>query len=62
MAGLQVRNIPGVSWPSIPRGEVSQLWAMFLELGRTQWLSPQAISSMAPPWARRVGAAEDCRC
>src|SRR5436190_19042026 len=43
MAGLQVRNIPGVGWPGIPRGEVSQLWAMFLELGRTQWLSPQAV-------------------
>lgn len=40
MAPLQVRSINGDTWPGVPRAEVSQLWTMFLELERTQWLPP----------------------
>ena len=43
MKGLHLRSIPGGVWPGIPRGEVSQLWSMFLELERTQWLSPEEL-------------------
>src|SRR3989442_1154501 len=43
MAAFHVRNLLGVSWPGLPAPEVSQLWAMFLELERTQWLDPAAI-------------------
>lgn len=43
MEGLHLRSIPGTIWPGVPRGEVSQLWAMFLELDRTQWLDPAEV-------------------
>ena len=29
MANFHVHTIPGVAWPPVPRGEVSQMWAMF---------------------------------
>jgi len=43
MAPFYLSSIPGDVWPGIPRSEVSQLWTMFLELERTQWLDPIAI-------------------
>jgi phenylacetate-CoA ligase len=43
MPSFPLRTIPGSAWPAILRGEVGQLWAMFLELQRTQWLSPVEI-------------------
>ncbi|MBI1829885.1 MAG: phenylacetate--CoA ligase family protein [Planctomycetes bacterium] len=43
MGNVHVRSIPGSVWPAIPRGDVSQLWAIYLELERTQWLSPEEI-------------------
>jgi phenylacetate-CoA ligase len=43
MQGLSVRSIPGAAWPAMPRGDVSQLWAMCVELERTQWLEPAQI-------------------
>ncbi|MFL5244187.1 MAG: phenylacetate--CoA ligase family protein [Gemmataceae bacterium] len=44
MAHLQLNKVPGNAWPGVPRGEISQLWAMVLELERTQWLKPDALA------------------
>jgi len=43
MEGLHLRSIHGDTWPGVPRAEVSQLWTMFLELERTQWLKPAEL-------------------
>src|SRR5207253_1551325 len=43
MADFPWRSIAGSVWPAIPRGEVSQLWAIFQELRRTQRLDPAQI-------------------
>lgn len=43
MITLPVRSLPGLAWPVIPAVGVSQLWALHLELERSQWLDPQAI-------------------
>ena len=40
MEPFHLHSIPGSTWPAIPRGDVSQMWSMYLELERTQWLSP----------------------
>jgi phenylacetate-CoA ligase len=40
MMDFHLHSLPGSIWPSIPGGEVSQLWAMYLELDRTQWHRP----------------------
>ena len=38
MGPYQLLSIPGDAWPGVPRPEVAQLWAVFQELERTQWL------------------------
>jgi phenylacetate-CoA ligase len=43
MAFIPLRKIPGQSWPELPPAIVSPLWAMYLELERTQWLAPAEI-------------------
>jgi len=43
MSFFHLRTIPGNTWPPIPGNEISQLWAMYLELERTQWLDPAEI-------------------
>src|SRR5713226_8873859 len=40
MSFFHLRTITGNTWPPIPGNEISQLWAMYLELERTQWLDP----------------------
>ena len=43
MSFFPLRRIPGMSWPNVPPGPVSQLWGMYLRLEQTQWLSPEEI-------------------
>jgi phenylacetate-CoA ligase len=43
MSFFRLRTISGTAWPAIPRGDISQLWAMYLELERTQWLDRAAL-------------------
>jgi phenylacetate-CoA ligase len=43
MGFFPLRQIPGVAWPGIPDGALAQLWAMYLELERTQWLGPEEL-------------------
>lgn len=37
---FRLRSPAGAVWPRIPTAEVSQVWAAYQELDRTQWLSP----------------------
>jgi phenylacetate-coenzyme A ligase PaaK-like adenylate-forming protein len=46
MVSFQLRSLPGTAWPAIPIPEVSQVWAAYLELNRTQWLSPDELEEM----------------
>jgi len=43
MVSFQLRSLPGTAWPAVPPPETSQLWAAYLELNRTQWLSPAEL-------------------
>jgi phenylacetate-CoA ligase len=43
MVVLQPRTLPATAWPAVPPGANSQLWAMYLELERTQWLDRAAL-------------------
>ena len=43
MLSFQLRSLPGTAWPAVPPPETSQLWAAYLELNRTQWLSPAEL-------------------
>ena len=43
MDPFHLQSIPGCVWPRIPGGDVSQMWAIFLELERTQWLDPEEL-------------------
>ena len=43
MITLPLRTVPGLVWPAIPDGRMSQLWALHLELERTQLLEPAAV-------------------
>jgi phenylacetate-CoA ligase len=43
MAFFHLRSPAGAVWPAVPVAEVSQLWAAYLELDRTQWLAPAEI-------------------
>lgn len=46
MAFFQLRSLPGSVWPPVPVAEVSQLWAVYRELDRTQWLSPAELEAL----------------
>ena len=46
MTRFQLRSLPGAEWPPLPKPEVSQLWAAYLELDRTQWLTPAEIEQL----------------
>ncbi len=46
MSFYQLRSLPGIVWPPVPVAEFSQLWAAYLELDRTQWLSSQEIETL----------------
>src|SRR5215510_3768247 len=39
MSFFQLRSPAGMAWPAVPAAEVSQVWAAYQELDRTQWLS-----------------------
>jgi len=42
---FRLRPIPGAAWPGLPLPQVAQLWAAYLELERTQWLSAAEIEA-----------------
>src|SRR5262245_8725216 len=46
MPFFQLRSVPGTVWPPVPAAEVSQLWATYQELDRTQWLSPPELEQL----------------
>jgi phenylacetate-CoA ligase len=46
MAFFHLRSLAGAVWPKIPAGEVSQVWAAYQELDRTQWLPTGALEAM----------------
>ncbi|MBL8792555.1 MAG: phenylacetate--CoA ligase family protein [Planctomycetia bacterium] len=46
MGFFQLRSLPGSIWPPVPAPEVSQLWATYRELDRTQWLKPVELEAL----------------
>lgn len=40
---FQLRPPVGTVWPAVPIPEMSQVWAAYRELDRTQWLSPDEL-------------------
>jgi phenylacetate-CoA ligase len=46
MAFFQLRSPPGSEWPPVPPAEVSQLWAAYQTLDRTQWLNHAELEEM----------------
>jgi phenylacetate-CoA ligase len=46
MSFFQLRSIPGAIWPPLPAAAVSQVWAAYQELDRTQWLSPAELEDL----------------
>lgn len=45
MAFFQLRSPAGTVWPPVPAPEVSQVWAAYQELDRTQWLTPADLAA-----------------
>src|SRR5437016_2376233 len=43
MTKLPLRSIPGETWPGVAHTQIAQLWALHLELERTQWLGAAAV-------------------
>lgn len=43
MSFFHLRTPVGCDWPPLPSGRHAPLWAAYLTLDRTQWLSPQQI-------------------
>lgn len=43
MLSFHLHSLPGAVWPEIPDGAFAQIWAMMLEVERTQWLSPEEL-------------------
>jgi phenylacetate-CoA ligase len=43
MPFFHLRAVPGNSWPALPDGKLSQVWAAYQALDRTQWLEPAAL-------------------
>jgi phenylacetate-CoA ligase len=46
MVSFQLRSLPGTAWPPVPPPDVSQLWAAYLQLDRTQWLSADQLEQL----------------
>ena len=46
MGFFRLRSPPGTAWPPIPPGEVSQVWAAYQALDRTQWLGPDELEEL----------------
>ena len=43
MSFFHLRTLPGYAWPPLSDASISQVWVAYLELQRTQWLSPDEI-------------------
>ncbi len=46
MGFFRLRTPPGTVWPPIPPSEVSQVWAAYQALDRTQWLSADELEEL----------------
>src|SRR5271165_652952 len=46
MTFFRLRCPPGTVWPPVPVAEVSQVWAAYQELDRTQWLSAPELEAL----------------
>jgi phenylacetate-CoA ligase len=46
MGFFRLRSPPGTAWPPIPPSEVSQVWAAYQALDRTQWLGPDELEEL----------------
>lgn len=46
MAFFHLRSLPGTVWPALPAGEVSQLWAAYQELDRSQWFGCRELEDL----------------
>jgi phenylacetate-CoA ligase len=46
MAFFHLRSPEGTVWPPVPAAEVSQVWAAYQELDRTQWLAPAELEAL----------------
>ncbi|HEV3386436.1 MAG TPA: AMP-binding protein [Gemmata sp.] len=53
MSFFHLRPPAGTVWPAVPVAEVSQIWAAYRELDRTQWLGPAEIEESQ---LRQLGA------
>ena len=45
MPFFQLHTFPGNTWPAVPAAQAGQVWAAYLELGRTQWLDRAALEA-----------------
>jgi len=54
MSFFHVRTLPGYDWPALPDAAFSPVWAAYLELERTQWLSAQEIEHRQLQQVRNV--------
>jgi phenylacetate-CoA ligase len=43
MSFFRLRSVCGNRWPPLPEGSLSQVWAAYLTLDRTQWLDPAEV-------------------
>jgi len=46
MVFFHLRSVPGAAWPPLPAPDISQVWAAYLTLDRTQWLSPPELEAL----------------
>lgn len=46
MSFFQLRAPAGCVWPSLPSGRYAPVWAAYLTLDRTQWLSPEELEHL----------------
>jgi phenylacetate-CoA ligase len=43
MSFFHLRTLPGYDWPALADATLGQIWVAYLQLDRTQWLSPAEI-------------------
>jgi phenylacetate-CoA ligase len=46
MSFFRLRSVAGNCWPPMPEGSLSQVWAAYLTLDRTQWLDPAELEQL----------------
>jgi phenylacetate-CoA ligase len=43
---FHLRSAPGTVWPTVPVPEVSQIWAAYQQLDRSQWMNPAQLADL----------------